>query len=651
MPTKKLRVTDSLVDSLMEDWLERDGETFVHIRKTGRLGWEKELEGGESYSAYILESPTQEDLIKRAYSLAKDMIVVMDPPFKVIIRISNSGTGGTDGRFVYVSTSVFDDPELSVGEKLDTFLGITIHEGCHLLYTDLSWLKRITIPIVLDIWNVIEDERIERLCGDLKPGLANFLEKSKYYVFDQYYLDVVVPAEKAREEEEKKRLEEALEDVPPIDELEDKIEAEFAERKKLSTLMRFINCFMKIIRYPKYLKEEEVVEFAKYLVEVKKVVLPYPTTTEESVKAAYKVFDIVKELYIDKEREEDEDKPEEEKRSDEELEAEAMRKLSADSRDAADKLKKVSSSMPSESAPSGDGRLSDDEMAEAVKAKGGLLGELCEGSVELGGGRDTYFTWAKDREDIYRMCAAKVRKYVPAMSKIMKGHCREYKLIHRSMRSGVLDTGKLVEAVQGVPTVYLREGEVKADRIAVCVLIDESGSMSGERIVAARDTAVLINEAIGDMPNVELYIYGHSGDMRDYRSTEMMIYREKGYHPRYSLGSVSAKCENRDGIAIIETAKRVRSQTKNPVLMFVLSDGAPCAGGYGGSTAMEHVRKCVGEAERMGFSIIQVCINHSYDPAKMFKNYVILEDMSTLAFELSKKIKKAAMTLAKVHIT
>ena len=39
-----IEVTDTLVDELMEDWLERDGETFVHIRKKGRLGWEKTLE-------------------------------------------------------------------------------------------------------------------------------------------------------------------------------------------------------------------------------------------------------------------------------------------------------------------------------------------------------------------------------------------------------------------------------------------------------------------------------------------------------------------------------------------------------------------------------------------------------------------------------
>ena len=233
-----------------------------------------------------------------------------------------------------------------------------------------------------------------------------------------------------------------------------------------------------------------------------------------------------------------------------------------------------------------------------------------------------------DDQRVYMESLGRVKQYIPAISKIMKGHCKGYKLIHRSMRSGVLDTNKLAEAFQGVPTVYLREGEVKTDKVAVCVLIDESGSMGGVRIQAARDTAILINEAIGQVPNVELFIYGHSGDMKREYSTEMYVYREKGYVPKFSLGSVRARSQNRDGIAILETAKRVRKQTKNPVLFFILSDGAPCAGAYGGESAMRHVRECVTKTEQLGFYVIQVCINHSYDPGKMFRNYVIMENMS-----------------------
>lgn len=607
-------LTDSIVDDLMSDWLERDGDTFTKIRKKGRIGWEETLEEGESYSAYLLEAPTQEDLIKRAYSLAKETIIVMDPPFKVNVRItSKEDSGYTDGKTVCVSTKMFDDPELSVGEKLDTFLGVTVHEGCHLLYTNFGELRKITIKAIKHIFNILEDERIEELCGENKPGLANFLEKSKYYFFDQYYLDYVVPKEK---------------------------------EGTLSPYERLMNVFLHIIRYPKYLKEEEIIEFGHYLLAIKKVALPYPITTAETVKTAYRVFDIIKDFYKDLEKERSEKEGSSE--TDEEMLEKALRKLMDDveTSEGIDKIVRG----PASASTSDGGGLDSSDVADVVLKDGGLIGELCEGKVELGSERDSFFSRMPDEQSIYMESLSRVKRYIPAIAKIMKGHCKEYKLVHRSMRSGVIDTNKLAEAYQGVPTVYLREGEVKTDKVSVCVLIDESGSMMGDRIRAARDTAILINEAIGQVPNVELFIYGHSGDMRHIGTTEMYVYREKDFKPKFSLGSVEARSENRDGIAIYETAKRVRKQTKNPVLMFILSDGAPAASGYSGCSAMEHVKQCVQKVEKMGFYVVQVCINHSYDPGKMFKNYVVMDNMSTLAIELGKAIKKSTMTASKVHI-
>ena len=77
----------------------------------------------------------------------------------------------------------------------------------------------------------------------------------------------------------------------------------------------------------------------------------------------------------------------------------------------------------------------------------------------------------------------------------------------------------------------MREGHVKSDRISVCILIDESGSMYGDGERAARDTAVLLNEAIGTLQNVDLYIYGHSTD----GGTALYVYRELLYPPLLSL--------------------------------------------------------------------------------------------------------------------
>src|SRR5574344_1363813 len=49
-----------------------------------------------------------------------------------------------------------------------------------------------------------------------------------------------------------------------------------------------------------------------------------------------------------------------------------------------------------------------------------------------------------------------------------------------SCRSGILDTNKLVEAVQGVPQVYFRRGVITTTGADIAFLIDESGSMERE---------------------------------------------------------------------------------------------------------------------------------------------------------------------------
>lgn len=608
-------MTRAEIEDLMRDWFDRDGETFIRISDKDRVGWEDTLDAGADYSTYILESPTQEDLIRRGYTLASEMLTAMNLPRKVRLRISRTGDSATDLKTVTVCTEYFDDKTLTVGAKLDIFMGLTIHEGCHVLYTtptkpeDFGVNKR----IIHTLWNIIEDERIEEKLGETKPGFARFLEKSRYHYFDQYYLDAGM-----------------------IDEVAEKTDAE-----------QLLNLILRIIRYPVYLKEEDFERFGFYLKKIKEILLPFPDSTKAALDAAKRIYEVIRDFYRDKETADSKEASYGEGDTDAEGmgsscgDEELDRKIASDASEMLEGLSKLTGS---ETADSKEAKtLGDDDMATTVKDKGGLLGEICEGLVELGSGTDTYFTPAPSDASRYEKSHQRVRRYVPAISKIIRGHCREYKLIHRSMRSGVLDTNKLAEAIQGVSTVYIREGEVKSDRVAVCVLIDESGSMSGERIEAARDTAVLLNEAVGSIPQVELFIYGHTGDIRTSRSTELHVYREKGYSPKYALGSVRACCENRDGIAIYEVAQRVRKQTQLPVLFFILSDGAPCAGSYHGESAMNHVREMVNKVEAMQFNVVQVCINHSYPPERMFKHFVILEDLSTLAISLGRVIKKATM--------
>ena len=65
-----------------------------------------------------------------------------------------------------------------------------------------------------------------------------------------------------------------------------------------------------------------------------------------------------------------------------------------------------------------------------------------------------------------------------------------------------------------------------------------------------------------------------------------------------------------------------------------LSDGAP-------NESVETVRQAVLDVEKQGFAIVAVSIEPQYDPSLMYHRNVNLTDMSRLAVDLGKMVKKA----------
>ena len=662
MAKRRKATGKELIEKLSKDWLERDGESFVKIRTKGRLGWEESLKEGTPYSSYLLDSPSMEELIKRAYALARNTISAMDIPSKVTVRLGGGGSC-TEGRNVYVATDYFDDDALATGEKLDIFLGLTAHEGSHLLYTEFPMMRKAAgvHPLCAKLLNIIEDERIERNLGEDKPGLANYLKAVMRHYFGRYA-----------------GMTGGSEDASP--------------------LQKILNCILGLIRYPRLLREEEMLEFGELLLKVEKVLTPYPDSTASAERAAEKIFELIIKEYgresgsakedsgegkaspeesgrektspdkredstdesdsgdsgegTDSESDSGEDNAEDtgEDLPSERSREESVKAMESDLEKIAEALEEVAGG-PVQPEVEGCSALRGDQLAEAVSTDRELLAKICEGEVETGSSKEVIFSRQKEYRDGYMSALEEVKQYVRAVRKVVKGRCVEYSLTHLGMRSGVLDTGKLAEAVQGVPTVYKRQGEVRSDRACVCMLVDESGSMCRQgRMAAARNTAVLLNEALSSIPNIELFIYGHTADCERSGVTELNIYREKGYAPKYALGYLEPRSNNRDGLAILETALRVRKQTKEEVLMFIISDGEPAAENYFGMRAIGHTKECVEKAEAMGFRIVQICINANYDPALMFRHFIKMENLGTLARDLGREIAKALSSKIKTHV-
>ena len=231
------------------------------------------------------------------------------------------------------------------------------------------------------------------------------------------------------------------------------------------------------------------------------------------------------------------------------------------------------------------------------------------------------------------------------LQKLFARKSKDYQFAMRSMRSGRLDTNKIAEAVQRVPTVYERFGQIKTDKVCVGVLIDESGSMCGSKIEKAREAAIFINEVFKGMRDVELFMYGHTADEGGYGTTQIRVYREPKYQmDPYALGTVSARSNNRDGDAILATAKRIRKQTENQGILFVLSDGQPSANDYNGQEAIDDTREKVIKSQNYGFQVIQIAIEECVPSKEMFDYYIKMTDIKNLPRDLvgymSRKIDK-----------
>lgn len=679
------------VDSLLSDWFVRRGDTYTKIITRPSLGWEDTVDKAKGYSTYFLGSTlSEEDIIRRAYSLASDMLMLMDLPNKVTIKLSGARSA-TDGSTILVGTDVFDDKILSKEAKTDVFCGFTIHEGCHIKYTDFRVTGVLENDVIRALTNVLEDERIEQKMCDTYPGFSKFLEQAKYFIFDKVFVE------------------------------------SYDEIDTSNYATRMLNVILRIVRYPKYLQREDFLMFGEYLVQIKALLKELPDSTYQAVKVATEIYNIIKVLWkeeMDKTRkeagessrsdtgdgeegesvasdgedggfsdgekksikemvesfegEESSTKESDGKKSgsekSEEAKTEESEKIGAGTKDAEETESKSEGGKDEERLITGGGvpgadfeddlddlikklhsitrrgvSISNSEAAMILKAHATLVREL-EGTLEKSG-KDIFFIPEKENRAEYFNSLKRVKRYVPLIAKVLRGHYRNYEVIHKSMRAGILDTDKLAEASQGVPTIYKQKGTIITEQITVGILVDESGSMRGSRIRAARDTVILLTEALSTVKNISLFVYGHSADSIAGGGTELYTYLEKDLRKKYRLGSVDARYENRDGTAIKEVAKRIRKFTKDKVLLFVVSDGAPSAMEYRGAMAIRDTRYSVLEVEKMGFNVVQVCIAKTYDPAKMFKHFVVLDDMAQLPRELGRVIRSSVMRNAQINVS
>lgn len=562
---------------------------------------------GESYYSYSSvgkeEDAQLSKLIEKAYSSVKDMITIMDFPFPIRVNL-NEGSDESSSysdyfseekrdnseRRIAVPSKIFDSTEDNE-TKINAFCGFGLHEAAHLRYTYLRvYLNFLSFisgkytfeegEIIKIFINLLEDNRVEDLLLTERPGFQDFIDCAKSY--------------------NSKTLEEKLNIM--------------RERK----LILFFKTLIGILRFPGLIEEEVLEEYSEVYKEVQEKITPYPENLKDICSVSESIFKIIKEKKLS------------------DIDPAELKKILFLIND----TESITSIMYGVDLDSGR-KIDKSKVSRLLSSKDSLTMKILEGTVERGDSDKVFFEKPKgDRNDYLRDVRA-VQKYVPRLKKILTGTDKNYDFNIQGCRSGILDTTKLAEAYQGVPQVYLRQGHVRTNKSTICVLIDESGSMSGKKEILARQAAILLNETFGKSLGVDLYIYGHTADIGSIGYINLSVYREGShYNPKFSLSKSCAKSQNRDGDAILEVAKRVRKFTKENCIMFVISDGSPCANGYGGIPAIKDTAAKVKEAEKLGFGIIQISIDAVYGVKDMFDTYIDigynLEEMPKLLNEIVK---------------
>ncbi|MCC8122206.1 MAG: VWA domain-containing protein, partial [Oscillospiraceae bacterium] len=175
--------------------------------------------------------------------------------------------------------------------------------------------------------------------------------------------------------------------------------------------------------------------------------------------------------------------------------------------------------------------------------------------------------------------------------------------------------------------------------MSVALLVDNSGSMGGKRLTAAKESAMLLTEVL-EWLEIPTLIAGYHCD----HALCYCVYKqfEDVRTAKYAVNQMTAEGDNRDGMALGITANFLAERTEKNKLLMILSDGQPNSSGYGGALAQNDIRAVVQSARRRGIKTLAFAIGE--DQAQMKQIYgeahIDISDEEQMPKALSRLLEK-----------
>ena len=200
-------------------------------------------------------------------------------------------------------------------------------------------------------------------------------------------------------------------------------------------------------------------------------------------------------------------------------------------------------------------------------------------------------------------------------------------------------------------TVYRNDGKTfykkalpnETPQLSVALLLDESGSMYGDRVTYARAAAIILHDFCISL-GIPVMVYGHSTEGWE-DTVELYSYAEFDTYDnadKYRLMDVSARYSNRDGAALRFVAERLAARTEDVKILILVSDGQPAANGYIGTAAEEDLRGIKQEYKRKGILFIAAAIGDDKENIQRIygESFLDITDLEELPAKLTAVVKR-----------
>lgn len=194
--------------------------------------------------------------------------------------------------------------------------------------------------------------------------------------------------------------------------------------------------------------------------------------------------------------------------------------------------------------------------------------------------------------------------------------------------------------------VYKRVFPGKKTDAVVCVLVDNSASMMGQRVEAAKVAALALYDFC-KKAGIPILVYGHHTDGYCHSNPrEETVYfhsyveLEEDRNDRLRIITMEPDGSNRDGAALLFMANKLLKRPEKQKLLFLISDGLPNATCYSGDYAIADLRKIKENLVKKGILFQAAAIGWDKEAIrKIYGNaYLDISNLEQLPIRLTKQL-------------